>query len=363
MLVESEELAKTKHGGLECVYCHGGVVPAGDKVIAHEGMTVDPSWGAGAVCAECHAELVAAYATSMHAQLLGERTMLATRYGGDWEADPAMLAGFEGSCNGCHASCGQCHISRPDSVDGGFVNGHGFERTPSMINQCTACHGSRIGEEFRGTHRDEIEGYQADVHYLASMRCEACHDAAEIHGATGEHRYAVETMPRCEDCHPDLAGSNAYHSSHMGTFACQVCHSQDYKHCASCHAPDGLDNPSELGFAIGRNPLPEQRPYEYVLLRHIPIVPDSYAGWGVSEVLVDYALLPSFKYTTPHNIQRWTSRTTPGEAETCADSCHGSPDTSDGFFFRQADLDRFPAEADANRAYIVPDGSPMDWER
>jgi hypothetical protein len=332
-----------------------------DKYAAHEGLVVDPSVGPEAACAECHGEIVTTYASSMHARLLGERTMIATRFGEDWEADEAMLAGFEGSCNGCHASCGQCHVSRPDSVAGGLVDGHAFGRTPSMIDQCVACHGSRIGEEFRGTHRDEIAGYQADVHYLAGMRCEACHGAEEIHGATGAHRYDVDTMPRCEDCHPDLGSANLYHSTHGAQFSCQVCHAQEYKHCASCHVPDGLDEPSELGFEIGRNPLPEQRDHEYVLLRHIPIVPDTYAGWGVQGDLAAYDALPSFKYATPHNIQRWTARTTPAEGASCADACHGTPDSAEGWFFRQADLARFPAEAAANQALIVPDGSPTDW--
>jgi hypothetical protein len=345
-----------------CVYCHGGMEPAEDKYDAHEGITVDPSVGTEAVCAQCHPEIVATYATSFHALLLGERTMIATRSGNpDWEEDEVMMAGFEASCNGCHASCGQCHISRPDSVDGGFIEGHAFEKTPSMINQCTACHGSRVGEEFRGTHRDEIDGYQADTHYLASMRCEACHGAEEIHGAKGEHRYASELMPRCEDCHEDIATSNAYHSTHGDSFSCQVCHAQDYKQCASCHAGVGLDEPSELGFKIGRNPLPEYRDYDYVVLRHIPVVPDTYAPWGVKEDLAHFDLVPSFKYTSPHNIQRWTARTTPDDGETCADKCHDSPSTTDGWFLRQADLDRFSDEAAANQPTIVPDGNPLTW--
>ncbi len=346
-----------------CVYCHGGVEPAEDKYIAHEGIVVDPSEGTEAVCAQCHPEIVVSYASSFHARLLGERTMIATRSGNpDWEQDEAMMAGFEASCNGCHASCGQCHISRPDSVEGGFIDGHAFDATPSMINQCTACHGSRVGDEFRGMHRKDIPGYQADVHYLASMRCEACHTAEEMHSASGEHRYDSDLMPRCEDCHEDIAESNAYHSKHMGTLACTVCHSQDYKHCASCHAGAGLDEPSELGFEIGLNPLPELRPYQYVPLRHIPIVPDTYAPWGSKQDLVDYDHVPSFKYTVPHNIQRWTSRTTPESGGTCADACHETPDTHDGWFFRQSDLDRFPDEAAANQAYIVPDGTPVGWD-
>jgi hypothetical protein len=345
-----------------CVYCHGGIEPAEDKYQAHEGIEIDPSDGLESVCAQCHPTIVVDYANSFHAQLLGEHTMIAIRSGDpDWQDDPVMAAGYEASCNGCHATCGQCHISRPDSAAGGFVDGHAFSAEPSMINQCTACHGSRVGEEFRGTHRDEIPGYQADVHYLASMRCEDCHGAEEMHSATGAHRFETDLMPRCEDCHQDIEDANAYHLTHQGELACTVCHSQDYKHCASCHAPDGLDNPSELGFKIGLNPLPDNRDYVYVPLRHIPIVPDSYAGWGVKEDLADYDLLPSFKLTVPHNIQRWTDRTTPGAGETCADPCHNTPDTSDGWFFRQADLDRFPDEASANQPYIVPDGNPLTW--
>ncbi|MFH1463727.1 MAG: hypothetical protein ABIO70_05000 [Pseudomonadota bacterium] len=352
------------HGGLSCTWCHGGTEPALDKHASHEGMITNPDVGLDSACVSCHPAEVGAFEGSMHQSLRGEHASVALRSGmDDWESDEVWAAGYDASCNSCHATCGECHISRPDSAGGGFVSGHKFERTPSMINQCTACHGSRIGEEFRGTHRTEIAGYQADVHYLASMRCEACHTAEEIHGASADHRYAVEEMPRCEDCHPDLDAANEYHETHYGTLSCQVCHAQDYKHCASCHVPDGLDESSELGFKIGLNPRPDDRPYTYVTLRHIPVVPDTFVGWGVTGELSGYALLPSFEYTTPHNIRRWTDRTTPGGDATCYGPCHDSPDAAEGWFLRQADLDRFPDEADANAPYIVPDGPPTAWDR
>jgi hypothetical protein len=320
----------------------------------------DPSED-GVACSACHEAITTPFASSMHAQLTGERNAIAARTGIDWEDHPDLSAGFDASCNGCHATCGQCHVSRPNSVEGGFVSGHVFERTPSMINQCVACHGSRVGEEFRGVHRDEIDGYQADVHYLASMRCEDCHTANEMHTATGEHRYAVDSGPMCEDCHADLEDANSYHSRHMGDLSCQVCHSQDYKQCASCHTPDGLDGESELGFKIGLNPLPETRSATYVTLRHAPVVPDSFAGWGYGDGLPGFDTLPTFKYATPHNIQRWTTRTTALDGGSCATACHDTPATSDGWFLRQSDLDRFPDEADANRPFIVPDESPLYW--
>ena len=31
----------------------------------------------------------------------------------------------------CHASCGQCHVSRPDYADGGFLSRHNFVKNPS----------------------------------------------------------------------------------------------------------------------------------------------------------------------------------------------------------------------------------------
>jgi len=361
VFVEHDEFALTDHGELGCVACHGGVEPVADKHAAHEGLVVDPSEGASSACLECHADTVQVFQSSMHATLAGERTMIEARAGYAMEDDPALLAGFEGSCAGCHASCGACHVSRPDPVGGGLVEGHLFDATPDMINQCTACHGSRIGDEYRGTHREEIPGYLGDTHYLAGNRCEFCHGAEEIHGASAEHRYAVEQLPRCQDCHEDIEEANAWHEQHLGALSCQVCHAQDYKSCASCHVPEGLDDPSWLGFKIGRNPLPELRDETFTTLRHIPIARDSYAGWGGQQQLALFDQLPTWKTTSPHNIQRWTPRTESDDGS-CWRACHESPATTEGWFLRRVDLDAMPDEAAANEPFIVPDELPTLWE-
>ena len=269
-----------------------------------------------------------------------------------------MAAGFEASCASCHATCGSCHVSRPASVGGGLVDSHVFG-PPSMIDQCTACHGSRVGDEFRGMHRDAIPDYEGDVHYLAGMRCPDCHEAEEMHAGAAAHRYAVPQMPRCEDCHDDVAMANEYHREHQATFACQVCHAQDYKQCASCHVPTGVDDPSWLGFKIGRNPLPEDRPYLVVTLRHVPIVPDTFEGWGYEQVLAQFDLSPTWKYASPHAIRLRTDRTAPGDR--CRDACHGTPATPDGWFLRQGDLDAMPVEAPANQHLILPNDRPERW--
>ena len=336
--------------------------PAPDKEGAHVGVIADPSSAAAAVCGACHDSVVDAFAGSLHDALTGEHNAIQTRSGHPVEDEADWSDGFGAACEGCHATCGECHVSRPRSVGGGLVSGHVFDRTPSMINQCTACHGSRIGEEFRGTHRDEIDGYKGDAHYLAGYRCEFCHGAAEIHGAKADHRLAVESAPQCVDCHSGLERANTWHSFHFEALSCQVCHAQDYKNCESCHVGSGLEKPSWLGFKIGINPLPAERTATYVTLRHVPVAPDTYDAWSGGSPLSAFDAAPTWKYASPHNIQRWTSRTAVASGEACSAACHETPATEDGWFLRQVDLDARPDEADANAHLIVPDSAPTEWE-
>lgn len=331
---------------------------------AHVDLVRDPSEEPLESCgtAGCHARVAQDAVQSIHFLLTGERTVIEERMDASLDDHPEVEAGWRTSCDKCHATCGQCHVSRPNSVAGGFIDGHRFVKTPDMLNQCTACHGSRVGEEFRGRHNDEIPGYRGDVHYLAGERCEFCHSSDEMHAGKGEHRLAVEEAPRCEDCHEDVAVANGYHAAHWTQLSCQVCHAQDYKSCQGCHTDTGgLDEPSWLSFKIGRNPAPEYRPYDYVTLRHIPIAPDTYEGWGYDGGLPGFDRAPTWKYTAPHNIRRWTDRTTNGPLESCAKACHDSPATNEGVFLRQIDLNTLPDLAGANQAFVVPDSSPMEW--
>ncbi|KAA3665185.1 MAG: hypothetical protein DWQ04_01960, partial [Chloroflexi bacterium] len=59
--------------------------------------------------------------------------------------------------------------------------------------------------------------------------------------------------------------------------------------------------------------------YEYVPLRHVPVAADSFAFYG-EDLLKNIDALPTWVYTTPHNIQKNTPQT-----ETC-ESCHNNPD-------------------------------------
>jgi hypothetical protein len=99
--------------------------------------------------------------------------------------------------------------------------------------------------------------------------------------------------------------------------------------------------PSEMMFKIGRNPLQSpDRPWTYVPLRHVPIDRDSFSYYG-QDLLSNFDEVPTWKYATPHNIQRITPQN-----ETCG-ACHGSPE----FFLTASDVDA--DELEANRDVIV----------
>ena len=348
---------------MTCQDCHGGPEPGTFKTAAqaHTGLVDNPN----EVCGACHAEQELAMENSMHANLWGERAAIEARAGITLEGSPHERQ-FEGKCGSCHATCGQCHVTRPKSVGGGFPKigayySHRFSKTPDMNEQCTACHGSRIGTDFKG----ELEGNLPDIHRSKGYKCEFCHKAEEMHGDgqyTGDHynhRYEVATMPRCEDCHQ--VPPNAHHSMHVNVpgrnLQCQVCHSQPYKNCTNCHnlADDFDIDPSRVQLKIARNPSPYRTEYDYVLVRHVPVDPGTFADWGLD--LPNYLSRPTWQYTSPHNIRRVTA-----QAIGC-DTCHDSPDGPNGYFLRESDLyeddgvTKLP-DYDANIGIVVPDDTP-----
>ncbi len=363
-----DEFLRDAHGRVGCTGCHGGNSTAADKESAHEGVTLDPTEAPAAACGGCHQDISAAAPLSMHYLLSGERALIEKRAECTLDSDPNLHQAFTEDCFKCHATCGQCHVSRPKSVGGGLIEGHIFQRTPSMVNQCTACHGSRIGEEYRGAHKDQIPDYKGDVHYLKNSsvggkHCANCHSGAEMHNGQADHRYSVAEMPRCEWCHYDDEATNDYHEQHWGELSCTVCHAQDYKSCNDCHVQGGgLSEPSYLSFKIGHNPRPDDRPYKYVTLRHIPIAETSYDPTGYSGGLPGYTDEPTWKMTTPHNIRRWTARTDTTGGRSCMTACHETPATVEGYFLRAVDLEEMSEdEAAANAALIVPDSPPTEW--
>ena len=142
-------------------------------------------------------------------------------------------------------------------------------------------------------------------------------------------------------------GQVMQHNVHADKLACQVCHSVANKSCYSCHvqttdkgAPFFKIEPAVMTFKIGLNPKKSaDRPWNYVVLRHAPIDPDNFAFYG-KDVLTKFDALPTWKFATPHNIQRNTPQN-----KTC-DACHGNA----ALFLSEKDLK--PYEVKANQSVI-----------
>jgi thiosulfate/3-mercaptopyruvate sulfurtransferase len=314
---------------------------------AHAGMSVtaasDP-----AVCGTCHTDTTPASMGSLHSTLAGYDTALHARSAPE---NYSVLEEMESNhCNSCHTTCGDCHLSQPTSVGGGLLDGHVFVETPPMSQTCTACHGSRVKDEYYGAH----EGIPSDVHFRARMSCVDCHTADEVHGVDVEadHRYDGEQGPTCESCHEDQIGVGSgipQHEIHgTETLSCQGCHSTTYTNCTNCHVeqndqqqPFYTVESHSLGFFLGQNPLRSaERPYEYVPVRHVPIDINSFSFYG-DNLLPNFDSRPTWTYATPHNIQRITPQN-----ESCT-ACHGN----DSIFLTADQV--VEAELAANAGVIV----------
>ena len=334
------------HGFIDCGWCHEGNESGADKDEAHEDLVHYPSEEARFYCAPCHEEQAQHYRESIHTTQEGyyERFELRSGYDLRSEGYEHALEEFEGECGKCHASCGQCHVTRPVTVGSGLNWAHEFKKTPDLKTNCTACHGSRVGEEYTGGH----EGLKTDVHYIpGAKRCEFCHSAHEMHGGDGTvltYRFDENNSeaPRCETCHSYAQESNSYHQQHWAgtsgvTLSCQVCHSQNYKNCNGCHVGgDGITGSSYLTFEIGRNYLKgnaRYQDYDYITVRHIPIAPNTYEPWGIADLPNFENSEPTWKMTIPHNIQRWTPQTQVAEGAGCSTACHNSQ-----YYLRASDI-------------------------
>jgi thiosulfate/3-mercaptopyruvate sulfurtransferase len=333
VLVDFQAFGETTHGEIACVDCHNGI-DAPDKEEAHAGLVARPSEGSAPACADCHEEQTTTVGNSLHATQEGYWTVLEAR-GAD-RNHPGMQEMFGNHCASCHASCGDCHVSQPASVGGGLLKGHVFTDQPPMTRTCTACHGSRVGNEYMGKN----EGVMADVHFRQGrMTCTDCHEGEQMHGAPLDeadmetapppHRYAGAQTPSCESCHDmeeDATSDIREHRLHDDVVSCQVCHSTTYINCDSCHVqvseesntPYFTTEATYFTFLIGKNSRQdEHRPYDYVPVRHVPVDPESFAFYG-ENLMPDFDNEPTWRYATPHNIQRNTPQT-----ESC-NHCHGN---------------------------------------
>jgi len=326
------------HGQIGCTGCHAGDAEATTADAAHNGLT------SGAhTCAGCHQDITERHSSSLHKTLNGMRHALELRTGEEnfHAAEPA----WQEDCASCHAECSDCHITQPAAIGGGLLKGHEFLSRPPMEETCAVCHGSRAGGEYLG----HFEGIEADVHFKAGMHCLDCH-TNDLHGDGQEYqnRWQVKDSPSCTDCHEAIPNQSvAAHDSRHEDLSCQVCHSQPYQNCFSCHATieDGeyfrsVDH-KDLDLKIGRNTV---RGYDHgiVLLRNNPASRDTFEHFG-DNLLPHHDDYPTWKTAAPHNIQRVTDQN-----RSC-NNCHGN----DEIFLKESDLD--PNGSAANRKSLLPE--------
>jgi hypothetical protein len=345
---------RTLHGEIACEACHNGNPKDPDWQTAHNGVVRDPTFpNADKVCGQCHVNIASTARNSLHYTLAPIGKVIKARANKKDKGVFKKVCRYgEKHCSACHASCGQCHVSRPDYVGGGFLAGHKFQKRPCMNIVCASCHGGRVHAEFTGGNK----GYPPDVHYEKGlMECMDCHTGKEMHSdATGvDSRFDLPERPRCNMCHPDAVSEKPEtesHTIHRDKVSCQVCHALASRSCFNCHV--GMDkegisyfcsDKTEMVFKIGLNPkITKERPYNYVVLRHPPADPrlfDFYVKNGLS----DFDNLPTWKLATPHNIQRVTPQ------NKACNNCHGNA----ALFLQKKDVsDR---EQKANARVIVPE--------
>lgn len=364
-----DSFIESGHYGIGCTGCHNGDGNADDKYEAHSGDWIaSPSMAYGEKCAMCHETETEGFVTSLH-NGTGQKRAVAMRAGleGAHQFDqlPAhQIEGYNAKCSHCHGTCGNCHVVRPKIAGGGLASGHNFNKTPSMQKVCVKCHASRGGHAYLGV----APGTKPDLH-LTEMgyHCLDCHDGAEMHGdgAPVEQRYDYSELPECTGCHPGRETSNDYHEEHYTDFNCQVCHSQIYNNCGACHVKDGhAEFGAYMDFKIALNTLPDLKDYEFAVVRRTLAHPDNWVGYGDDLAYSNFDALPTYNYTSPHNILKWTDRTdTTGTAGSCTSNCHirnegGVLVNSELYLWRDS-LETW--EIGATEAYTVDGELPEYW--
>ena len=237
------DYATTVHGLLGCTYCHGGNADATDATAAMEGMDAYPaSDGGKAVCGQCHADEVEAYATSLHNTTMGLKCAYENRLSQASESAGTDLAAVNyrsAGCPDCHADCGECHVRNAAQAqfgkeDTGLIKGHMFvdaTDNADISGTCLSCHAGSIAGCYQSS----------DVHGMsgANMNCMDCHNVTEIHGdgtqrSKMSHTGAITT--ECQDCHAEDTLTGEWHSKeHLAKTECWSCHSVEYNTCRSCH--------------------------------------------------------------------------------------------------------------------------------
>lgn len=251
----------------DCTLCHAGDAGATEEAKAHDGLIAFPGnlGNAERACGACHADRVASVRDSLMHTARGMVHTTRTLIDGDpgpEHTQNLQSLGHTVADSMLRKQCASCHLGQEKTahrVDvtrgrgGGCLACHiaayPVEAHPALSAdvsdaRCFGCHSrsGRISLSYAGLAEVDhpglrladgrtIERMPADVHYLAGMRCTACHTADDVMGAAGEavhQRDAVSAA--CTDCH-EPHREDARHAR----LTCAACHSQWAPQCFGCH--------------------------------------------------------------------------------------------------------------------------------
>ena len=184
-----------------------------------------------------------------------------------------------------------------------------------------------------------------------------------VHWAGRETGDGLE-YPTCEDCHSGLEEENNYHSVHYDDFQCQICHSQDYNSCGACHVSEGhAEYGPYMDYKIALNTISDIKDYEFALVRRTLGHPENWVGYGEELEYSNFDVLPTYNYTTPHNILEKTMRTDVEDGQSCSSNCHirneGGTLINAEYYLWADSLEAY--ELDATSAYTVDGHLPAYW--
>lgn len=317
-LFVSQEFLDSKHGKATCVSCHGGVGDADAIAAAHKGMKVDPTEdGGAATCGKsgCHNDTTGTFKKSLHYTANGILDKMKIRLSGqpgDNVTYASDVFSAPDSCSGCHATCGQCHVSNPTANGGGLLEGHMFvtaKKQKDNDRTCGYCHDA-IGPQF----------IKSDLHHKFGMSCADCHtDKDEVHGGATPSKLVGDAVTvKCIDCHARLSG--VYHTgSHATKVTCQACHSNKYYSCEGCHEgkPKTVTETVKLGLGgDGR----------ITTFAHTPISPKMFGKPALDASKL--GTKASWIQVVPHTVNK------PVVSEQFCSRCHGAGTA----FLKKSDL-------------------------
>jgi DmsE family decaheme c-type cytochrome len=157
----------------------------------------------GAECADCHDQVVRAFAGNPHA--------VAAR-------DGAV------TCASCHAGAAE----HAQSGDPAHVFGFGRATAEQASEACLHCHARDRGRKF----------WRGSAHELADASCASCHS---VHSGHGKLLARADQAETCFTCHFDVRGDVMKRSAHPLRDASRLGGGGKMT-CSSCHNPHGAQS-------------------------------------------------------------------------------------------------------------------------